>query len=76
MKIKHENGLVTFVMRTGKCKVRSKMTLAEAQRIISSGKNIETKNNEIIVDDNYFFPAEPEKKSRKKTKGDEVSENE
>ena len=75
MKIKSENGMVTFVMRAGKDKVRSKMALGEANRIISSGKNVVETEIDIIVDDTYFFPVEAEKKSRKK-KDDEVTEDE
>ena len=81
MKIKAENGMVTFIMRAGKDKVRSKMTLGEANRIVSSGKNVVETEIDIIVDDTYFFPAEPEKKPRKKkddeaTDVNEVAENE
>lgn len=75
MKLITENGMVTFVMRTGKDKVRSKMSIAEAYRIMKSGKKVVETETEVIVDDKYFFPVELEKKSRKK-KDDEVSENE
>lgn len=75
MKIKSENGMVTFVMRAGKDKVRSQMTLGEANRIISTGKDVVETETDVIVDDKYFFPVEVEKKSRKK-KDDEVTENE
>lgn len=75
MKIKSENGMVTFIMRAGKDMVRSKMTLGEANRIISSGTKVEKTEISVIVDDKYFFPVEVEKKSRKK-KDDEVTENE
>jgi hypothetical protein len=76
MKIKAENGIVTFIMKAGKDKVRSSMSLAEANRIVSSGKDVAETATEVIVNDTYFFPIEPEKKSRKKNKADEVSENE
>jgi hypothetical protein len=75
MKLITENGMVTFVMRTGKDKVRSKMSIAEAYRIMKSGKKVVETDTEVNVDDKYFFPIELEKKSRKK-KDDEVSENE
>ena len=68
MNIKSENGMVTFVMRAGKDKVRSTMPLSDANRIISLGKNVVNTATEIIVDDTYFFPAEPEKKATKKKK--------
>ena len=74
MKIKAENGMVTFVMRAGKDKVRNKMSIEDANVIISSGKDIVETATEVIVDDIYFFPAE--KKSRKKSKDDEVIDNE
>ena len=75
MKIKSENGMVTFVMRAGKDKVRSTMSIGEANRIISTGKDVIETELDVIVDDKYFFPVEVEKKSRKK-KDDEVTENE
>lgn len=75
MKLITENGMVTFVMRAGKDKVKSKMSIAEAYRIMKSGKEVVETETEVIVDDKYFFPVELEKKSRKK-KDDEVSENE
>lgn len=75
MKIKSENGMVTFIMRAGKDKVRSSMSLAEANRIVKSGKNVVETELDVIVDDTYFFPVEAEKKSRKK-KDNEVTENE
>ena len=74
MKIKSENGMVTFVMRTGKDKVRSKMSISDADRIIKSSKDVVKTSTEIIVDDTYFFPIEPEKVSRKKKESDEVEE--
>ena len=74
MKIKHNGGMVTFVMRTGKVKVKSEMPIANAIGIVNHAKNIVEKDNEIIVDDTYFFPAEIEPKTRKKPKADEVTE--
>ena len=78
-KIKHENGKVIYVMRTGKTFVRSNMSLAYAQSIIKRGKNVEETDKrgfgiEICVDDKYFFPVEPEKAPRKKETTDEVAE--
>ena len=80
-KIKHENGNVTYVMRTGKTFVRSNMSLAYAQSIIKRSKNVEETGKrgygmEICVDDTYFFPVEPEKviKPKKKDDSDEVTE--
>lgn len=75
MKLITENGMVTFVMRTGKDKVRSTMSIGEANRIIRSGIDVSETETEVIVDDTYFFPVEMEKKSRKK-KENEVSEDE
>jgi hypothetical protein len=64
MKIKHENGIVTFLMRTGKDFVRSTMTIASAMGIINHGGNVVEENNQIIVDDTYFFPAIPDRKKK------------
>lgn len=75
MKLKTENGMVTFIMKVGKDRVISKMTLNDATNIIANAKDIVETDLEMIVDDKYFFPAEPEKKPRKK-KVDEVSEDE
>ena len=76
MNIKSENGMVTFVMRAGKDKVRSTMPIGEANRIIQSGKEVVENTTEVIVDDTYFFPVEPEKKSRKNTNAEEMTEDE
>ena len=78
-KIKHENGKVTYVMRTGKTFVRSQIPLAYAESIGKSGKDVEETDKrgfgkEICVDDMYFFPIEPEKVARKKKDNDEVVE--
>lgn len=76
MKIKSENGMVTFIMRAGKDKVRSSMSLAEANRIVKSSENVVETELDVIVNDTYYFPIEIEKKPRKKSKSTEVSENE
>ena len=75
MKIKSENGIVTFRMKAGKDMVRSKMSPVEVMKIVASCEKITQKGSEIIVDDKYFFPAEIEKKSRKK-KATEVTDDE
>lgn len=64
MNIKHENGMVTYLMRTGKDFVRSQMTIGSAKGIVNNGKSVIEENGRIIVDDKYFFPAVV--KSRKK----------
>ena len=64
-KIKHENSIVTFKMKTGKDLVRSMMGLAYATSIVARSKNIVEKDNEIIVDDMYFFPIEIKKNKKK-----------
>ena len=76
MNIKSEHGMVTFVMRAGKDKVRSTMPIGEANRIINSGKEVVENTTEVIVDDTYFFPVEPEKKYRKNTNVEEMTEDE
>lgn len=75
MKLKTENGMVTFIMRAGKNKVKSKMPSRDVANILNGSHDVVETDTEIIVDDKYFFPAEPKKKSRKKN-ADEVSENE
>ena len=66
MKIKHKNGVVTFVMRTGKSLVRSQMTLASAMSIVNHGKEVVEKDGQIAVDDTYFFPVHIAHKKHKK----------
>ena len=64
MKIKHNNGKVTFAMRVGKKTfVKSESSLAYAQAILNRGKEKELTAErgygmEIAVDDTYFFPAD------------------
>lgn len=72
MKIKHENGMVTFLMRTGKDLVRSTMTIGSAQGIVNKGKSVTEKDGQIIVDDTYFFPMVVKPNRKKHT--EEVSE--
>ena len=74
MKLKTENGMVTFLMKAGKDKVMSEMSLKDASSIISNSQDVVETDTEIIVDDTYIFPGE-KIKSRKKV-SDEVSENE
>ena len=67
MKIKHEKGIVTYVMRTGGTFVRSKMPLATAKAIMKRSKSVEEIDKrgcgvEICVDDKYFFPIVTEEK--------------
>lgn len=70
MKIKHENGTVTFVMRAGKDFVKSQMPIGSAQTIVSTGKSVTEKDGKIVVDDTYFFPTEPTPKGKKQVKED------
>lgn len=65
MKIKHEHGSVTFIMRAGKSFVRHKMSITSAQYIVNTGKEVVEKDGQIIVDDTYFFPIDPEPKNKK-----------
>lgn len=76
MKIKSENGQVTFSMVAGKDKVRNTMSLKDVAAIMSNTQDVVETPTEIIVDGKYFFPVEPEKKPRKKTTDEDVSENE
>ena len=74
MKIKHEKGIVTFRMRAGKDMVRSTMGIATAKYIVAKAKETEERNNELVVDDLYFFPIEIEKKKDKNETDTETSE--
>lgn len=71
MKFKHENGIVTYLMRTGKDFVRSTMTIGSAQDIINKGESVVEKGYQIIVDDKYFFPLATISKRKKQTEGNE-----
>lgn len=70
--IKHENGIVTFEMRTGADLVRSKMPIASAHGIVNRGNELVEIDGKLIVDDTYFFPIENLPKSRKAKKEDVV----
>ena len=75
MKIKHEKGTVTYVMRTGKAFVKSKMPLAYANSLLKRSKDVKESDErghgiEICVDDKYFFPMEEKVKKAE----EEVSE--
>lgn len=71
MKIKHENGIVTYLMRAGGDFVRSTMTIDYALGIVSKGTTVFEKDGQIIVDDKYFFPAVdvPKRKKRREEDG-------
>lgn len=76
--VKHENGTVIYVMRTGATFVRNHMPLAYAKSIINRSKNVEETDKrgfgiEICVDDKYFFPVEKPHKTKKR-ETEEVSE--
>lgn len=78
MKIKHEKGIVTYVMRTGGTFVRSKMSLAQASVMVKNSENVEETDKrgygmEICVDDTYFFPMV---EKAKKSEDTEVADNE
>ena len=68
MKIKHENGVVTFRMRTGKDFVRSTMPIGQALGIIKQSNNTTTVGNDICVDDTYYFPLAEEVSEKRKKK--------
>lgn len=71
MKIKHENGKVTFLMMTGKDYVRSTIDIGSAQDIVNKGKSVIEKDGKIIVvDDKYIFPAVVTPKRKKQTEDD------
>ena len=70
-KLINHNNVVTFKMKTGNDLVRSQMGIAYAQSIVARAKEIVEKDNEIIVDDTYYFPVEPKKKKTEKVTDNE-----
>lgn len=75
MRLKSENGMVTFLMVAGKDLVQASMSVASAQAIIKSSNDVQRCNRKdypICVDNKWFFP-EAIDKPRKKTAN--VSEN-
>lgn len=68
--IKHENGMVTFLMRTGKDFVRSQMTIGSANAKVVRAKTLEEKDGQLIVDDTYFFPVAATPKRKAQTEGE------
>ena len=66
MKVRHENGMVTFRMRTGRSFVRHKMSITSANYIINQSDNVFEKDGEIVVDNTYFFPMHITTKSKKR----------
>ena len=71
-KLINKNNVVTFKMKTGKDLVRSQMGLHYANAIVAKSKNIVKLDDEILVDDMYYFSIENPKK--KKTEGDTENE--
>ena len=71
MKIKHEKGIVTFLMRTGKDLVRGQMTIGFATALVNKGTSVVEEDNQIIVDDTYFFPTIPEPRKKHKESEEE-----
>ena len=69
-KLISHNNVVTFKMKTGNDLVRSQMGIAYAQSIVARAKGIVEKDNEIIVDDTYYFPVETKKKKTEKVEED------
>lgn len=71
MKLKTENGKVTFLYRTGSHFSRNEMNAAAAQIIVDHAKKITKSDNPdypICVDDTYLFPGTYEKPAPKKPK--------
>lgn len=71
-KIKSKNNVVIFKMRTGRDLVRSQMGVAYAQSILARAKEIVETDDEIIVDDTYYFPMQHTKREKK----EDVTNNE
>lgn len=79
MKLKHEKGIVTYVMRTGGTFVRSKMSLAQANVMVKNSEDVEETDKrgygvEICVNDTYFFPVEKKAKKKETEETEEVTE--
>ena len=60
MKIKHENGVVTFRMKTGRDFVRNTMPIGQALAMFKKSNNTVKIGNEVCVDDTYYFPLTEE----------------
>lgn len=63
MKLRSENGMVEFIMKTGKDFVKSKTSESAAMSMIAMGKTEMTdthKDFPLCVDGKYYFPALPE----------------
>ena len=78
--IKHENGRVSYAMRTGKVFVKDTMPIAFANSIMKLGKKVKVSDKrgygkEISVDDTYFFPYD-KTIEEDVVEGTEVAENE
>ncbi len=68
MKIKHENGIVTYRMKTGKDFVRSTMPIGNALVMFKKSNNTVKIGNEVCVDDTYYFPLVEEVSEKRKKK--------
>ena len=66
MKLKVENGVVSYVMRAGRDLVQDKMSLAAAERICAKGTKVSktVKGFPICVDDKFYFEGIAEKSSK------------
>ena len=69
-KLKSVNGKVSFLLSTGKDKVRNQMPVSSAQHIIDNGtlKKSDQKGYPINVDDMWYFEGEIYKNSKLKAK--------
>ena len=77
MKIKSENGIVTFMMKAGKDLVKSTMGVSYADTLLQNAKAKEQVTMSgvkmVMVDNKYYLPIEVQKK---KATTEEVVENE
>lgn len=63
MKLRSENGMVEFIMKTGKDFVKSKTSESAAMSMIAQGKCEITDTHKgfpLCVDGKYYFPEVPE----------------
>jgi len=68
IKLKNNDGKVTFLLRTGDQLVRNEMAVASAQHIIDNGtsKESEVEGYPINIDDKWYFEGEPISKNKRK----------
>lgn len=65
---KNKNGVIEYMMKSGKDLVAATMPATSAELIIASGEVKEYDEGHMIVDGKFIFPAVVEKKEEPKKK--------